>query len=291
MINSHYRGVIFALVGFAFLCMGDAFLKKNAIQYDIVYVAFINNLFSILTLLILATFNGGYKNLIHTKSLKVQVFRGCISLLVYLTFIYAVSKMPIAQLYTIVFSQPFILSLLAFFLLKQKLGIHRITAICFGFVGVVVAFQPDLNAINTTAFIALLCAFLFACNNILVKFIDSNDHWMSYVFYVLLIQTPVLGGILFLSSDTNITLPEKTSLPWYLISGFAYTVGLALIPIALKLIDASIVGAAQYTGLIWGSLFGLLIFNEIPTITTLIGAVIIISSGLYLIYKEHKSKI
>ena len=112
---------------------------------------------------------------------------------------------------------------------------------------------------------------------------------MTYNFYVMLVQTPALGAILVYNNGWNISLPSLNSLPWFIGGGFAYAAGLAFLPLALKTIDASIVGTIQYTGLIWGSFLGFLIFQEIPTQTTIIGATIIVISGMYLIYREQKT--
>lgn len=286
-LSTNMRGLVCGILGFAFLCLGDAFVKKTALDYDTIYAGFFTNVFCIIALFIISIFNGGPKNFIRTKCVKLHIFRGFVMLGVYLTFLYAISRMPIAQAYTIMFFQPFILVILAYLLINEKMNAHRIGAILLGFIGVVFAFNPSLETINITALVALLSAFFFASVNIIVKFMDKTDHWMTYIFYVMLVQTPVLGGIL-IYNNGQINLPNLSSLPWLTIGGFAYAFGLALLPTALKKIDASVVGMMQYTGLIWGSLLGYLIFKEIPTINTIIGAIIIVFAGIYMMRSESR---
>jgi len=290
-LNTTTYGILTAVAGFAFLCIGDAFVKKNALDFDSIYAAFFTNIFCIFALIIISLFNGGPKNFIRTKCLKLHLVRGFTMLCVFLCFLYAISRMPIAQAYTIMFSQPFILAILAHFLVGEKIHKHRIIAISIGFIGVIIAFNPSLQSINYAVFAAFLCAFFFACTNIIVKFMDTTDHWMTYIFYTVLCQTPILGIILYYQTDGNITLPPLPNIPWFIVAGSAYAVGLALLPIALKKIDASLVGMIQYTGLLWGSLLGFLLFTEIPTYSTITGAIIIVFASLYMTYVENNKRL
>ena len=125
--------------------------------------------------------------------------------------------------------------------------------------------------------------------NILVKFMDSRDSWMSYVFYVIMIQTPILGAYLLLNGELTPSIPSTDSLPWIIGAGFFYTIALGLFPMAMQRIDAAVFGALEYTVLFWGTLFGFLLFSEVPDIWTIAGASIIVASGLFLVYRERRA--
>lgn len=74
------------------------------------------------------------------------------------------------------------------------------------------------------------------------------------------------------------------------ITAIMFTAALALFAIALRLIDAALFGGLEYSVLIWGSLFGYFMFSEVPDIWTALGALVIVASGLYLVYRERKAK-
>lgn len=288
--KTYFYGVLFAFSAYLFVSFGDALIKKALEMHDLVFVAFYTNIISLITLAFLAPFTGGYRQMITTPVLKLHLIRAFLFLGVYMTFLYAIANMDIAQTYTLYLTQPFILVVLAHFITKEKIGIHRIISILISFCGVLIVLRPGIVPIELAALSAILCAFLFACGNILVKFMHKNDHWMSYVFIVLIVQTPILGlYLIYTGSFSNILIPSAESLPWIISSGIIYTFALGLFPLALHRIDAAMFGALEYSVLIWGTLFGYFLFAEIPDIWTMSGAAIIVASGLYLVYRERKA--
>ena len=285
-------GIVLAILAYALLSLGDACVKKLSQSHDIIYVAFYNNIVSTLALLVLCLFLGGPKKLVQTHCLKLHLLRALTFLCVFLSFLYAISNMPIARTYSFLLTQPFILAILAHFIAKEHIGPHRVFAICGGFIGVLIVLRPGFAPLELAALSALLSAFLFACGNMISKYLDRRDHWMTYMFYLMLVQTPILTGILFYTGGFEAGLPDTYSLPWFLVSGISYTLGLPLLVLAVQRIDAAVFGGLEFTALVWGTLFGFLIFAEIPDHYTVAGAFIIVLSGLYLVYRErqaHKS--
>ena len=284
-----FQGVALAVLVYLALSIGDAFLKRVTFEHELVYTGLMINLAVMFCLLIVALFTKNIRGLYHTHSLKLHTIRALVCLGVYLTFMYAISNLPIATTYTLCLIQPFILVLLAHLLLKEYIGIHRIIAIICGFIGVLIVLRPGFIALDLAAISALICAFLFACQNILVKFIDQRDHWMSYVFYVQFIQLPFLGGYLYMTGGFDVPAPGFEIWGWIFISGAAYMIGLGAIPLALHKIDAAIYGGLEFSILIWGTILGYFMFAEVPDIWTIAGAGVIVASGIYLVYREHKA--
>ncbi len=103
----------------------------------------------------------------------------------------------------------------------------------------------------------------------------------------MIFQTPVLAAMILFRGGTLI--PDFTDInmiAWLFASGSAFAIGLSLFPQALHRIDASILGSLVYIVFPWGVFYGFFIFDELPDRWTLLGAVIIIASGLFLIYRE-----
>lgn len=287
--KAYFHGLLYAFLAYATVSIGDAFTKKALEIHDMIYVAFYSNLFIIVCLLALAPFKGGYKVLIKTKQKRLHALRGLIFLGVSLSFLYAISNLTIAKTYTLYLTQPFILVLLAHFFTKEYIGAHRIASIIISFAGVLIVLRPGFVPLDLAAVSALLCALLFASGNIIVKFIDKNDYWMTFVFFIMLVQTPLLGAYLIATGGFEPPFPVMEAVYWIAAGGVFYVFALAYFPLALQRIDAAMFGAIEYTVIIWGTIFGYFLFSEVPDIWTIGGAAIIVASGLYLVYRERKA--
>ncbi|MFP4313732.1 MAG: DMT family transporter [Alphaproteobacteria bacterium] len=287
--NIYVRGMAYAFFAYLTVAAGDALTKEILQTHSVFYALFYTNIIMIAGLLVIAPFCGGYKALINTSKPRLHIARAFIFLGVALSFLYAISNMGIAQTYTLYLTQPFILVILAHFITKEMIGPHRIISIILSFLGVLVVLRPGFIPLEPAALSALLCAFLFACGNILVKFMDKNDHWMTFVFYIMLVQTPLVGLYLVFSGGFAPLYPAIDLWGWFVGAGFFYIFALALFPLALQRIDAAMFGALEYTVLLWGTIFGYFLFSEVPDIWTISGAGIIVASGLYLVYRETKA--
>lgn len=281
------QAIALTLFTYFMISLGDAFTKKATLLHELLYVEFFSNIACFITIFALAIFNGGYKSFVKTYSLKLQILRALLFLGVYICFLYSIARLEITTLYTLLLTQPFILAVMAHFILKEHIGPHRLLAIIGGFSGVLIVLRPDINGLEPVALVSLLGAFLFSCQNVTTKFMDQRDHWLSYPFYIVAVQTPLLGFALLYINNWSLEMPDLISSFWLGGAGFFYTIGLAFMPLCLRKLDASLFGALEYSFLIWGTALGYLMFAEIPDQWTVLGACIIVASGCYLAYKEH----
>jgi drug/metabolite transporter (DMT)-like permease len=279
-------GIILTVVAFSFTALGDVSSKSLASYHNVFAVGLYLNYFTIAFLIPIIMHQGGFKKAFTTDSLKFHILRSFFMLGVYVCIIYALWKLPITTAYTIIFTSPFMLNIIALIFLKEKISFYRWLAIIFAFVGVLIALRPGLIPLNSGAITAIGCALFLACAITSVKFISAKDKWLSFICYPMLIQTPVLAILTYWQGSSILPPLEGVSLLWLLIGGGAFCMGLSLLPQAVKRIDASIFGALMYIVFIWGTIYGYFIFNNVPDLWTLLGAVIIIASGLFLIYRE-----
>ncbi|HPD82825.1 MAG: DMT family transporter [Alphaproteobacteria bacterium] len=279
-------GIILTIVAFSFMAIGDVTTKALTSYYNTFAVGYYLNLLTITFLIPVILYNGGFKQAFQTESLKFHILRSFFMLGVFVCIIYALGTLPMAKTYTIIFTMPFILNILAMVILKEKISGYRWLTIIAAFIGVLIALRPGIVPLNTGAIAALGCAFFIACATITVKHISPNDKWLSFICYPMLVQTIPLGFIVYLQGAPLLPAPSSTTLMWLTGGGLAFTIGLSLLPQAIKRIDASIFGCLLYISFIWGTIYGYFIFGDAVDLWTLAGAVIIISSGLFLIYRE-----
>jgi drug/metabolite transporter (DMT)-like permease len=280
-------GILFTVMGFSIFSFTDLCLKVTSGAYDPFSIALYMNIFTMIFMLPVIFYCGGFRIITATKSLKFHALRSYLMLVNFLCIIYAFNQLSLATAYIIIFTMPFMLNILAMFFFKEHISPSRWIAISIGFIGVLVAMRPGIEPI-TFAMIALVIGTLFnASSTIANKFIDKRDHWLSYAFYLLLFQTPVLAAIVLYRGGTILpNLTDWSMMPWFIAAGVAYIAALSLIPQAIQRIDASILGSLLYLVFPWGVFYGYFIFNDTPDRWTLLGAVIIITSGLFLIYRE-----
>ena len=233
--------------------------------------------------------NGGFKKVLNTKQFKLHALRCYLMMINFVCIIYAFSQLPLANVYTIIFTIPFIVNILAMFILKEQISAHRWIAITCGLVGVLIALRPGVVPISIPMICVIIGATVFACSIIVTKKIDKQDHWLSFTTYLMMFQTPILAAIVLWQGGT--LLPDFTQLPamfWFVTGGLGYVLGLSAQPAALKRIDASVVSGLIYIVFPWGIIYGYFIFGDTLDLWTSVGAVIIILSGIYLIYREKK---
>lgn len=289
-ISRAMTGIIFAAAAYGIVSFGDALIKRAMELHELVTIALYTNIATLFFLLAIAPMAGGYRRMIKTSNTKMHITRALLLLATYMTFLYAIANMPIAQTYTFYLTQPFILAILAHYILNQKIGLHRIISIILGFCGVLIVLRPGALPIEMASISALVCACLFASANMMVKFMDERDSWMTYVFYAMLVQIPLLSGYLVYNGGLQaLQFPSNAALPWIISGGLCYTCALGLFPMAMQRIDAAVFGALEYSILFWGTLFGYIFFAEVPDRWTSAGALVIVASGLYLVYRERKA--
>lgn len=281
-------GILLTLIAFSFTSLGDVSTKALTAYFNVFAVGYYLNLFTIAFLIPIILFKGGFKKAFQTHSLKFHVLRSLFMTGVFITIIYAFGVLPLTKTYIIIYTAPFILNILAMIIIKEKISFSRWLAILFAFIGVLVALRPGIIPLNTGTFAAFGTAIFLACATITVKYIDSRDKWLPYICYPMAIQTPILGVLTYVQGES--LLPPNISTPWIflLMGGLAFVIGLSLLPQAIKRIDASIFGALIYISFPWGVFYGYFFFKDVPDLWTIIGAVIIIASGLFLIYRERK---
>ena len=281
-------GIFIGLSAFSILSFGDVAIKSVTSQMDTLATGLYMNLFTIAFLIPLILFLG-IKKAFFSETVKFQILRSIFMLGTYLGMIITFNHLPLATSYTIGFLMPFILNILAFFLIKEKISIHRWGAILVGFLAILIAMRPGIEPFNIgyiTCFGAVVC---LACGSITVKYISPKDHWLTYISYPMVIQTTIIA-IIMLFSNTSFALPEMESslIIWLILGGLSFSIGLSLLPQGMKLLDASLFGNLFYVIFPWGILFGYIFFNDVIDVWTLLSAVIIVLSGFYLFYREKR---
>lgn len=195
--------------------------------------------------------------------------------------------LPLTTATTLTFAQVFFVALLAIFLLNERVGTHRLAAIAVGFVGVVIVMRPGFGGLfNIYALIPLAAALGAAIAKIYVRRLSQVESTATLLTYQALFVGLLAGIPLFWLWTT----PDLPGLLLLLAMGVLATVGQWTGVKALQFGEASVIGNIDYTALIYAALFGWFLFSEIPDIYTVLGALIIVASSIYIFRRETLAK-
>ncbi len=189
-----------------------------------------------------------------------------------------------AQVYAIIFAAPLIITILAIPILGETVRLRRWVAVFVGLVGVVVVLRPGSSELSLGHLAALGAAFGGALASIIVRKIGSEERSIVLLLY------PLAANCILMA----IALPfVYKPMPFNDFAGVAAIALLGLIAArfviaAFRNGEAAIVAPMQYSQIIWAALFGALFFEEYPDKMTILGAAIVIASGLYIVLRESQ---
>lgn len=280
------KAMILAFLGYTAFAWSDASVKFLTERgYSIFQIITIDTTIGVLLLLCFAHKLGGLRSLYDPSNAKIHAARAFLNTVLNIMVVTAFSLMPLATAYTGIFTMPLMAALLAIPLYGQKIGPHRLAAILIGLSGILIAFRP-WEAQANTAHLALLLSATFC---IALMFVISRSlkgsSLLAVGFY------PILGSCLLTAPlmALNYTPINFVDLPFFIVTGFLVTFGIIAVSTAFRMADSAAVGPMMYTEIIWAILFGALIFGDWPDGFMLMGAGIIILSGLYLVYRERRN--
>ena len=258
-------------------------------------VTFYRFLFQLVCVLPLVFFTGAA--MFKAQRPWMNLLRGVLHAGASLMFFVAVKYMPLADVFAIYFVEPFMLTMMSAIFLREKVGWRRWLAIIVGFGGAMIVIQPSYAIFGWTALLPIACAFLFTLYLFLNRAIGEADS-------PLVMQTMAgIGGTLFMSAalvmgsglgETDLTpsLPSSWLGLFLLIllgsiSGFMHL----LVVRAFRLAPLSLLAPFQYFEIISATVLGYALFGDFPTASKWLGILIIVASGLFIIWRERsKSK-
>lgn len=220
----------------------------------------------------------------RVKSFPLQIIRGiCLFGSTYFNFV-ALKTMQLGETISIYFAAPMVITALAGPLLGEWAGWRRWMAIIFAFIGVLVIARPGLGVINPGLPFIILSMLSYVAYVLLTRKMTASETPDSLIFFSALAPT-----ILMSPAVTQASMPENGLQLGLLVTlGFFGGVGHWLLIQAYKRASTTALAPYPFFQIVWMITFGYFIFGQFPDSFTLIGAVIIILSGLYVVYRERQ---
>lgn len=215
---------------------------------------------------------------------RLQVGRGVLAAISATLFIIAVSHVPLADAVAITFVAPFLVTLMGALILREPVGWRRWTAVIIGFLGTLVVIRPGMGVVHPAAGLLVVAAAAFAMRQVLSRFLAGADSTQTTVAYTAIVSWVLLSLPLVFVWQTPQSGTQIIILCAMAVMGAFAEI---LVIMALDAAQAVVVAPVQYSLLIWGTMYGYLVFGQLPDSWTLVGAIIIVSTGLYTLNRER----
>jgi drug/metabolite transporter (DMT)-like permease len=217
----------------------------------------------------------------------LQLLRVTLSTLEVAAFFLATVYLPLADVITYYLACPIFVTALSGIVLGERIGWRRWTAILIGFCGVLIALRPSAQTVSWPAMIALGGSTSFAVLMLITRSLRATPDIVPDIGLASsqFAGTFLLGAIM---SPFGWVAPNAGSLVLFAAAGIISVAALLCVNRSLKLAPASVVVPYQYSMIVWAVIFGLVVFGDVPSWQTIIGAAIIIGAGLYIFLREQK---
>ena len=268
---------------FCFITL-DAIMKYALQSYSLVEVTWARFFFA--TVVAAMVCGRRLPELIVSKAPKWQLMRSAFLMTTTGLFNAGWTHLPLATCTTIMFLSPILVTMLSNVVLAEHVGLRRWVGIVIGFLGALVViriWEVGILGLNVGALYMLGAAFANASYQITTRRLRHEDPLTSLLF------TGAAGAVV-----TSFLLPFYWSMPnafgWFLLvsSGVMGCVGHLCLIKAFQAAPASVVAPFSYSSLVWATLFGFIVWGDVPIWTTLLGAALIIGSGLYIYLRERQ---
>ncbi|TYC66042.1 DMT family transporter [Stappia sp. BW2] len=281
--NRVTAGIGMMCAGVVCLCLNDAIAKTLTADYNPIQILFLRNIIALPIAILIALKMGGRTALISHRP-AAHLLRGALWICAATLFFTGLSLMGLAEATALVFIMPVFVTAISALVLREQVGWRRWTAVLVGFVGVLVVVRPGSGAFQAASLLPIATAFVYAMLMLSARFVDPRESVWTLMLYL----TGAGALISALAMPFVWVQPHAEDIWLFLGVALFGTIGITLITQAFRLAPAAVVAPFDYTALLWATLLGWLLWDEIPDMATYVGAAIIIASGIAIVLRERQ---
>lgn len=265
----------------------DLCAKELLRSYSLEQFVFLRSVVGLAIFLLLARQFGGFQSL-YTHRWRWHLLRTILASGAMFGFFYGLSRMPLVDALTLGFTAPLIVTALSVPCLGEHVGWRRWLAVMFGFGGVLIVLRPGSGLFSPAAVAVLIAAFCYACLAITARHLGRTES--SFALSVYVVVGPMLISAL-LSPGAEWSPPDTTGWTLFILAGACSVTAWIGIIGGYRRASPAILAPFEYTALIGGAVAGYYLWDEVPDRWVVVGAMIIIASGLFVVYREIGSVI
>lgn len=283
-ISDNMLGSAYMLLAMGSFAIGDSIMKSISSEMPLGQILFTRGLFAITVLYVIARKFGHMRPI--SAVLKAPFMLRVLGEVVATYFFFtALFNIPFANAAAIMQALPLTVSLGAAYFLGEVIGWRRMIAILIGFVGVIIIIQPGLEGFNIFSLYCLVAVFAATLRDLATRRLDKDTPTVFVTLVTVIIVA--IGGGLMITIETWVPPTIHTTSILAITSIFLIT-GFIGIVSSMRVGEVGVVTPFRYSVLIFAIIIGFIFFNEIPDTFTIIGSIIVVSTGIYTIYRERR---
>ncbi len=278
------RGIALMIASTVLFAMMHVMIRHLSDELHPFQIAFFRNLFGLLVFLPIMWRHG--PGLFRTNRLPMHGVRALFNVVAMLSFFYALSVAPLARVTSLSFTAPLFAAVLSVLILGERFRLRRWSAIVIGFLGTLIILRPGVIPVDQGSMLTLISAVFWACTMIVIKHLARTESSLTITGYMSLTMSVLsLGPALYVWAS-----PTMTAYVWLMAVAITGTLAQIAFAQSLKEADTTAVMPFDFLKLVWISIFGAMIFGELPDVLTWAGAIIVFASGFYIAWREHRAE-
>jgi drug/metabolite transporter (DMT)-like permease len=279
-MTDHAKGILLLLATVFVFSIGDAVGKLIAEASGGLMASWGRFVFALAALPLLLPHRIG--EMARTYQWRLQLVRSTVVIGANVIFYIGLQHIPLADAIAIGFVSPFFTTLLAIPILKENVGVRRWTAIAIGFVGTLIIVRPGLEVRHWAYALPIVSASFWALFVVLTRKLGRDEPPLTTLFY-----TPLMGAIA-MSAATPLYWRSPEAGVWVLLvlMGVVSVAGHVTLIRAYRLAPASLLAPFNYVSIVFATVLGYLLFGTLPDLGTVVGAAVVIASGVYVFHRE-----
>jgi drug/metabolite transporter (DMT)-like permease len=255
-------------------------------------LVFFRSFFGVFPVIAFLAWRGELRDGLKSNNIPSQIWRGLVGTVSMGCGFFALTQLPLPEAVTITYAMPLIIVVLSALFLNETVRLYRWSAVVVGLVGVVIIVWPDLTLFSSGvgggaalgALVAFAGAALGAVAQLLVRTLIKTERSATIVLYFLL-SSAVISLV---TVPFGWVMPNPLTAAMLVGAGFAGGIAQVMLTESYRHADMSVIAPFEYTSLVFSVIIGFLFFGDVPTWFMLVGGVIVVGSGLFIIYREHR---
>jgi drug/metabolite transporter (DMT)-like permease len=287
MLTKNQSGFLYMFMSVCAFSFMDLIVKWSE-HYPLGQVLFFRGFFGIVIYFFIMP-RARIKNFYLTKRVGLHFLRCLFGLIALIAIFIALRNLPLATVVSISFAAPIFTTIFSIFFLSEKVGFYRWLAVLIGFVGIIVITEPGYGDLNIYYIYPIIFCLGLSYVAIAIRQLSTTEPvWLIALNFSIIITLASLFTIPF-----GWVMPSVQDLVLLSMIGFLGGFANLWLSQSFKLSEVSLVSPLKYLALVFGIIFGYLIWDEIPTTKTLLGALLVVASSLIILRREiyHKKEI
>ena len=266
-----------------FVLMGTC-IKLLADRVPLFEVVFFRNFFALFPVIFMLWKNN--LKITDINQYPLHLMRAVFGICAMTLFFLSLRHVNLVEMQTISFSSVFFISILSVFFLREVIGMRRIIAIMFGFIGVVIILNPSVSVFSNYSLLPLIASLLLSFAVIfLKKILITNNNFLSIFIFTLFCS---IISLAFMNSTWII--PKTTDIILLILTGVLGFIAQVFLTKSYQLADASLLAPFEFSSLLWSYFIGYFLFHEVISLRVYLGGLIVVLSVAYIFYRESTLK-